>query len=60
MHCSETLESTKAAIAANDNRIINTEITKEKAEVLDEFEQIVTAAMTKLTELKNLLTKASS
>jgi len=40
---------------------LNTETTKKKAAVLDEFEQIVTAATTKLTELKDdMLMKATS
>ena len=57
MHYSETLESAKAATAANIGEIINTVITTKKAAVLDEFERMVMAATTKLTESKDDLMK---
>ena len=60
MQSLETLESTKAATAANVKDIINAEITTKKAAALDEFERMVTAATTKLTESKDDLVKLAT
>ena len=53
MHCSETLDAAKAASTAFINAIVTTAVTTKKGAALEEFERMVSAAATQLTDSKN-------